>query len=305
MKFKISILFLLASTLLILSCTKQVINNEPTANTQTQGQLLAQVFEIDTSLVATKDTILKASFIYDQSERLIEKTILLRYENGNSSLIKTTFEYSNSDTTAYRAIKQNSISSFDTAYYSFLNGKYVSDSIHYSGSAFSANSFIFHPNIVERQSQGWAVLPFYYSWHEYQNIHQTKVNGNITYQIDTLIASSSNTAILTYQRFETTVTYLPNPNPYSKIADPIRKPYYNYYFANFSEDYAPKQLISKQVSNFDTWNSSQFPNNTHATNTLTYDYTFRTDGYPLEARVTYDVGPSVKKTKLVFIYKER
>src|SRR3954464_12261822 len=157
MKSKILMVFLLVATLLT-SCTKQVANNEHTQNNQTQSRLLAQMFEIDSTLPAAKDTIFKASFIYDQLERLTEKSVLTTYENGNSSFIKTTYEYSNSDTTAYRTIKQNSLSSFDTAYYSFLNGKYVRDSVHYSGSAFSANNFIFHPSSVERQSQGWAVL---------------------------------------------------------------------------------------------------------------------------------------------------
>lgn len=310
MKFSSLLLSIFCTFILFnTSCTKEVVDNVTPPVSENQSQLLAQLFEIDSTLPVKKDTVYRGSFTYDRLNRLIERKDLTTDRNGDSNYLSTTiYEYLNNDTLAFRTITKSigfgavKNESFDTAYYKFSDGSYISDSINYSRGAYSINSFTYRPGIIERNFKNF--VPYLsYSANEYQKIYQTKVNGNITYQIDTLISSSVGNPILTYTRLQTDVSYLPNPNPLYKISTPIYKQYYSYEFANFSKYYAPKQLVAKQVINFEDWSSSGFSDNRYAKSIINYDYTFRTDGFPLEARVTSDLGNGIKKTKFLFVYK--
>lgn len=126
---------------------------------------------------------------------------------------------------------------------------------------------------------------------EQHTIHQTISGGNIVHQIDTLL-TFGNGQFANMQAFETTVSYLPNPNPFFKIFNATAKNYFTGIgIGNFTNSqYAPEHLIAKQISTIGN---------------VAYDYVFRVDGYPLTARkTTSEVNGSKTVTKLLFVYAQ-
>lgn len=175
-----------------------------------------------------------------------------------------------------------------------MNSRYDSDTMVFDyGLTFppgtARNKFTYSANVITRNFQNW-VPQNSYTATEVQKIYLTIVNNNIIAQRDTIVSSVNGFPQPTPTIFTTNVSYLSNPNPFYSLT----ASYSNGYFripgigniANRS--YAPRNLISQQTSSYGS---------------ITYDYTFRSDGYPLIARVNNNQNGTSLKTKLLFVYR--
>lgn len=185
--------------------------------------------------------------------------------------------------------------SADTTYYTFLNGRYAADTTVYdygiaAPPGTSRNNFTYSSNIITRNFQNWVpAMP--YTATETQRIYTTLVNNNITAQTDTMF-SVANGFPQAPVIFNTTVSYLNNPNPFFKVTAPYTCAYFKKAGIGDAEQgnrqYAPRNLISQQTSTFGT---------------ISYVYSLRTDGYPLTAWVSNNQFGTSVKTKLIFVYQ--
>lgn len=300
-KFLFSSPVCIALLLFISSCSKN--NNDATipvvpTPSVTYSKTLLKVYELDTTKQAPSDTVGRWTFTYDDSKRIT--AIVLSRDNY---LKNRTIEYKGSDTFAFRSIEKvtvpNSVS-IDTIYYTFANGNYTADTVVWDyGTSLprgtAKTTFTYQPGTISRSFQNW-VPQWSYSATERQVIYQTLSNGNVVHQIDTIITVTNGQTQIP-QIFETSVSYLPNPNPFFKLYSAFQRKYYSGGIGNFSDvQYAPPCLISQQISTL----TSQ----TATSGSLTYDYTFRADGYPLTARVASNELGVKKVTKLLFVYAQ-
>jgi hypothetical protein len=276
--------------------------NIPVSGISTQ---LSKVYFMDTTLINPNDTIHKTSFTYDASNRLsivedFEKNII-----GDSSLyFRTKYEYNGSDTFAFRTIGYTKdfsapVRTFaDTIYYSFLNGIRLADSSINSDRSQDVNKYTYFTDKIRRNRTSRSNITG--TTIGGANIYQTKVNGNVTYQLDTLI--STNGPNVYYQKYEVTNTFLTNPNPFYKLALANKKEYQSEFDGIFSGS-EQKNILSQQMNITKTWR------NTGGTGTgggfigFTYFYTFRNDGYPIEARVIILNNTTTKRYKIKYVYK--
>lgn len=270
-------------------------------DTHSFSNLLLKVYEIGATFEGTIDTTGKRFFNYDNLNRIVSDSFYSRTVYSNAAYIVTQqYTYSGTDTVAYRRTRKVSVvgsfsvDTYDTLYCKYVNGKYDSDSTVYRDNsvqfAWSKNNFIYGQGYIIRNFKN-GVPEFQISASEYNIIHQTKVNTNIIYQVDTTW-SIQNGQIQEPQVFETNVSYLPNPNPLYKIFFPVHQEYFSNigigYFVADHFTYVPEFLISQQTS---------------SKGNLNYAYTFRADGYPLTAEVSEISGDSPpKKTTLLFVY---
>ncbi len=293
--------FLFAIVVLIsfTSCSKSENTSPVPPPPVVFGTILTKVYEVDTTKAAPADTINRWSFTYDNLNRLIidSFTSLTTY-SGSIYYIINKIEYTGTDTFAYRktqrAFKGSNFMSADTVYYKFVNSRYDSDTMVFDyGLTFppgtARNKFTYSANVITRNFQNW-VPQNSYTATEVQKIYLTIVNNNIIAQRDTIVSSVNGFPQPTPTIFTTNVSYLSNPNPFYSLT----ASYSNGYFripgigniANRS--YAPRNLISQQTSSYGS---------------ITYDYTFRSDGYPLIARVNNNQNGTSLKTKLLFVYR--
>ena len=256
-------------------------------------------YELDTTKQAPNDTISRWFFFYDNANRLINDSLSMLAGTSIYTRIRS-IQYNGSDTNAFRSITKGYTGSaqnveIDTAYYTFSNGNYVADTVvyHYlnggtSETATSKTTFSYQSGIISRSFQNW-IPQLSYTGSENETIYKTVVNGDIVQQTDTLY-SFSNGQPSGSQMFQTTVSYLPNPNPLFKLYRATAKEYFTAPgIGNFiNSQYAPSHLISQQIS---------------TAGNITYDYSFRQDGYPLTARVSGD-GNGGQTTKLIFVYAQ-
>lgn len=266
-------------------------------------KLLAALYEIDTAASSPLDTLLRRYFEYDTLNRPVCDS--LKGSNPTSYyFLVNQFTYTGNDSFVYRRSYKNYSSNnpanitYDTTYYSFINGNYQRDTIIFdypppvpNGTA--RNIFIYSQDSIVRDFRNW-IPDWSQSNASHQVIHQTKENGNIIHQIDTSY-SFYNGSPSGSQIFQTYVTYLQNENPLYKITYPSQRSYYyrpGIGEMNFGQYYyVPKLLISQQISTFAN---------------ITYEYQFDENGYPIIAYKT-NIDPdtaAIKKTKLIFIYKD-
>jgi hypothetical protein len=285
------------------SCKKDSTTNDSGIPVPAISTQLSKVYFIDTTLITPNDTVHKTSFTYDALNRLLlvedfEKNII-----GDSSLyFKVKYEYNGSDTFAFRTIgftKDFSVpvrTSADTIYYSFLNGLRLTDSSINSSRYQEVNKYIYSTDKIRRNRTTRSTISG--TTIGGANIYQTKVNGNVTYQLDTLI--STNGPNIYYQKYEVTSTYLANPNPFYKLALATKEEYQSEYDGIFSGS-EQKTLISQQTNITKTWiNGGSTGGGSIG---FTYLYTFRNDGYPIEARVIVLNGSTTNRYKIKYVYK--
>lgn len=284
----------------LFSCSKAIDNSPAPVNNKFSSKLL-KVYQIDTTKQVPNDTINKWFFAYDNLNRIISDSFVAMYQSSIYTRIRTT-QYNGNDTFALSSVTR-SPASIDTSYYTFNNGNYVKDTVIYHSSmgasnATSRNTFIYQPGVIIRSFQNW-VPQWSYSSTEQQTIHQNIRDGNIVYQIDTLLSFTNGKSSSDPQTYETTVSYLPNPNPFFNTVKAIRKRYFDVQgIGNYSYQYAPEHLIEKQTSR---WGIGP----TLYNSIVNYNYIFRTDGYPLTAIMTLETdGGKKTMTKLLFVYAQ-
>jgi hypothetical protein len=295
---------------MLASCGKDtpIENPIPTSTTTTNSSpLLVKFCEIDTTLPVPRDTVYRISLMYNSSNNLLTKTQFETKPNGDSSfysLIK--YDYTGADSVAYRTTEYSKqfsstpIISRDTTYYNFSNGKSVSDSLR-TTSGVTTNKYVYNTGYIKRTLTVVNLNPAFLL-NRVINIYQTKSGNNITNQTDTTVSTNSPTAGSTqYRTFTAAVLYLPNLNPFYKIASPVRREY-------LSDDLgiicnaAPKNLISQQNYNISSWTNNN-PPSLVASSQINYTYLFRADGFPTGGTMTRLSNGITKKTKILFIYQ--
>ncbi|MFT3932217.1 MAG: hypothetical protein QM726_01275 [Chitinophagaceae bacterium] len=305
MKTTFSLLILILG---LISCKKDSTPSpSPSAPLSTT---LVRVYEIDTTLSAPKDTITRTYFSYDSNNRPIAIS-----ELGSTSTRDTSYylammlKYNNSsDTLASETIKrtQTSVVTIDTTRIKYLNGHYASDSTRSTDMVSYESSYTYQQGLITRDFVNHVPLMNNYSATEHWQIHQTiNASNDIVYQIDTIAYSDNNpNGLLNFESREITTNYLTNPNPVHKAYAASQKEYFQSYgIGNYmNAGYAPLHLISQQTSKYSSWAISAPA--TSSTVAISYQYTLRSDGYPVSAVsiITQD-NQLVKKSKLLFIYK--
>ncbi len=311
MKIKFFNLAIRAFFLIILaSCGKDTPTETPipTSNLNT-SQLLVKFCEIDTTLPAPRDTVYRISLTYNSASNLLAKIQFETKPNGDSSfysLVK--YDYTGADSVAYRTTEYSKqfsstpVISRDTTYYNFSNGKCVNDSLR-SPSGVTTNKYVYNTSYIKRTLTVVNLNPSFLL-NGAINIYQTKAGNNITNQVDSSVSYNSLTPATTQNRkFTAAVLYLTNPNPFYKIASPVRREYLSDDLG-ISCNAAPQNLISQQNYNISSWTNNN-PPSLVASSQINYTYTFRADGFPTEGIMTrqYFGNPNTKKTKILFIYQ--
>lgn len=281
-----SILILILASFCLNACDKgndQIINsNDP---------ILSELVYVDITSPGTFDTIRKIMIDYDAMNRVVSKTdIEFGVSYDTTQTIRELYFYVGNDSIASKIIKVKKyfgtsveINS-DTTFFTIENFRIKSDSTRQNGRKYQVNEYTYSPSFMSVSGRIY-LQPNTPQWNISSLIYQTKSNNNITYQIDTVVSQYlGSPAAIIYDRFERSLNYLSNVNPLFKVTKPI----YNEYM--FDEDYMfegkyeSPNLVSQDISSLRTW---------HVPNTgsggydkaLNYTYTFRSDGYPTEARL--------------------
>jgi len=302
---------IIISTLLITGCKKSSADNEnilnPPPPTSGPGTTLAAVYFIDSTLAAPHDTVGIYKVSYDAFNRTSAVVELDYKPNGDTAYYTIqTLTYNGADTNAARRTKYSkSFSSAtpsisrDTSFYIFSNGKCVYDSNAKSGSYF-LEKYAYSGNNVLRS--GGSLAYGNQTVHQ-STIYQTLVNGNISYQVDTLVTRVNNVvnpAFFNYQRMEISASYTSNPNPFYQATKSFLRPF-SYDDLGIASGAPPKNLITQIHGEMKLWGNGVSGNHIHDVN---YTYVFRADGYPLIARQTIVTsGGTMEKIKCIFIYQ--
>lgn len=280
----------------------------------TSGPLLKRLYVIDTTVMAGYDTVNRGQCHYDNQNRLIKiESYQTNPTNGDTTgTYSLRYFYNGTDTLAFMTIDQGGFYtngtltqlSSDTFYYTFSNGKCISDS-SYKLDAQNIPSYA----VYQYQYQSGDLVKIIYTVHYgiglpivsiySTTLHQTMDGPDIVHQIDTTIRTFPVTN--QWSRTENTVTYLTNPNPISKFSDPIRRQWLRDDIENGSERTSPRKLFSQQTCSFNSMTGSTITN--HDQWDVQYTYTLRQDGYPLEYRETYSDNGTLRYLKGVFIYQ--
>jgi hypothetical protein len=193
----------------------------------------------------------------------------------------------------------------DTSYYNYSNGRVIRDSSLLSPYSY-IYKFAYQSGTLELNGRAW-IIPSSYSFTDYSKIYQTKINDKLIYQIDTVKRHVDTSAVSQYYVTETEVSYLNNPNPFYKFS-PVKREYFTD-MGNGSpyavDSYFPKNLVSEQNLTRKSWESNHPENvklfsNEH----IKYEYAFRVDGYPLEARSIMQLNTTYLREKMLFIYQQ-
>lgn len=273
------------------------------------GTYLSAVYAFDTTLAAPFDTIARFHITWDAQNRV---TVITEYDtkpNGDSAYYGIqNFYYTGNDSFATRKTEYykefSSTPVFTgggTNYYTFVNGRCVYDSsVANTGGSYYAVSYVYVGNNVQRNARGFSGGTMSYG---YSTVYKTFVNGNNTHQVDTSV-SYFNILIPSsyfYQAEEISTSYLTNPNPFYQVRKQVLRPYF-YDDIGITGEAAPPYLIAQQNEHMETWTGSN-PPGTIRLNQLNYTYTFRPDGYPLEARHTIVRSGITSKGKMIFVYR--
>lgn len=302
--------FLTAITLvafILISCEKNESANAPAATPELIG-----LFRIDTTLSAPFDTVQRYVFDYDAQRRLSTKTFMKTDGNGDTLYIVVEYyTYHSSDTFASQVIrtKRESGSSNinrDTTFFRFENGRHVWDSTRQSGRKYIVNHYDHTPYALLHNASIF-LQPNTPEWQINSMIYQTKVNGNIIYQIDTVVSEYLRTPASTvFDRFERSYTYTNITNPLFKISQADFNDYLHDEDYMFGGNYVSPNLPSQEVSSLRTWHSPG-PGSGGYDRTVNYSYTLRPDGYPYSGRLVEtftNVGLTTTSVlKLVYRYR--
>lgn len=286
----------IALFLFVCACSK----SDPAPPQQEKfSTLLDHFFEIDTTK-APFDTVASRYYFYDASSRLVLDSAMQKAQGGSGTPVyyKTEIHYQGSDTLASwstsRSWSAATLPYIDTTYYTFVNGRYMKDTIHFDDrnsrvTAEARNRYTYSNNLMTRDFQNW-VAAWNYSANEQDTVHFTTVNGDINYYLDQL-SEHVNGQSQIIQVFETNISYLPNPNPFFHLVHPIAKPFS--FYMGLGEQPAtttsPAKLLSQQSSR---------------DGLVSYQYQFRSDGYPISAtRKDVYTGTPTHYRKLVFVYR--
>jgi hypothetical protein len=301
-------LFALLGLFTISSCKKDSSSPDPAPPpTPVPGTVLTKVYILDTSLVAPKDTIQRVSFTYDTQDRLIVQNNIISNSGGAIYQYATRkFDYSGTSHLAYRKIMIDSVLTppafvhRDTVYYTFSAGKCSMDSVA-RGNYYSTSRYTYNPAYIKRDIVTRQGTPYVYTIGT-ANIFQTKVNNDITYQVDTTISNYTISGVPytgTVER-KITTSYLNNPNPIYSLYFSTHLEYLDDVLGIFS-DQPPTNLILQQSLNLSSRTNSG-PVNTF-TSSISYTYQFRADGYATVARETFIENAVTTKLKYLFFYK--
>jgi hypothetical protein len=279
--FQLTIILIIIGTV---SCRKTKTSNNPSTNVP----LLTQYVLLDTTVTAPNDTLVLTKLVYDNSKRVIQ---MLHYEYPSSVAVLTqsfSFYYNNADTTPYKLVYYENIggnSGSDTVYYFYAGATntVIADSTVSPGST-TTNKYAYSNNIVIRNQV--IMDPGVSSYTD--TFYQTKSNGNIISQVDTLYHNSQ----VIIQNFS--YQFDSHPNPLYKPYIPITV---------LEEDGLNES--PQQRNNYTSINeySNDGGSSIDATNTIC-SFTYGVNGYPVKA-VEQDnsQNPPAYGANTIFIYQ--
>lgn len=278
-----------------ISCQKNLTNdpepNPPSQSLTDDSTHLTKYVDIDTAQVSGKDTGYVVKYFYDNLKRVTRKEIYeFPYQSSTPShLDVNTFSYNSLDTLPYKKIwSYYSLPNLillqipDTGFYTYLNGKKVSDSVQKHSAQPSGNygkfTYLYTSTSIKKINQN-QILGVYYI---------TKANGNLIQQKDTSM-SGGNIRKFSY-------TYDINPNPFYGIPQGIErdKPYFD--IESYPEEFEYERNNVTDLNNFEYLNSpTQY--NLH----LKYIHTYKTNGYPSITRMK-DINNLSNYFKRIYFY---
>jgi hypothetical protein len=302
------------------SCQKDTVsqNNvtpiDTIPNTTTSGPLLKEYYSIDTTVMSTLDTVVRGYFYYDGQDRPVSVVSYLTSPlNGDTTgTTSYRFFYSGTDSLAYMSIDSYADyvngtltqSSSDTFYYSFSNGECNSDS-NYAYDAQNIPSYAVHQYqylAADKMKIDYTIhygsnLPTAYIYST--TLYQSFDGSDILHQIDTTIRTFP--ASNQWSKEEHTASYLPNPNPFAKFSNAVRRPKLAGDISIYSQREAPRKLYAQHNCIHDGFTGSTVTS--HDEWNVQYAYIFRADGYPSEIREVYSDNGTLSYSKAVLVYQ--
>ena len=263
--------------LIILFCSCQKGFTVENSNTELVQNLdsntLVKYIEFDTTQISGLDTLDIAKYSYDNLKRLA----LLEYTEFDGAgvkvnLYKTNLFYNGVDSFPFKRIDSRfalpslSLMASDTNYYSYSNGRIVSDSASDDVIKFTYST----DKIMEKRFTNFPGAAY-----DSNTYYMTRLNGNLILQVDTTSGGS------VYENFS--FTYDNKNNPFYRL--PISsfesaRPFYSlelYHDEMIYEKNNPTQIL--QTSSVSLFH-------------FKYSYEYNSNGYPKIARVTDQTNPS-------------
>lgn len=289
------------------------IDTTPVVNT-VPPTLLSRLYSIDTTNTTAFDTINRAHFYYDNLYRMI-KAESFQTDPANGNIIgsfSVRYFYNSTDTLAAMSIEDDGYytngtltgTDHDTTSYGFASGKCIYDSTYGNN---SLNAAFYNVHVYEYLPGNFVKI--FMRQHSQTDpatittrittLHQTTHGTDILHQTDTTRTTFPVT--LAWSKSENIATYLPNPDPFTKLSDPIRIPRLWDDVEIGSTRGSPRKLyVTHSWTNDYIDGTTTSPNYTN----VSYTYTFRPDGYPSEFRetLTNNIG-SVNYTKGILLYE--
>jgi hypothetical protein len=252
--------------IILTSCRKT--NTGGTSSTN--APLLKQYVILDTNSTIPNDTLVFLDFTYDNSKRI---TQMLHYEYPNPSYVLTlvesfSFFYNNADTLPYKLVvfeNENGTSGTNTVYYSYAGtSNTITEDSTVSPSLVITNKYAYTNNTVIRNQA--IVRNGTLSDSYIDTFYQTRSNGNIISQLDTLYHNGQ-TIIQSF-----TYQFDNHPNPLYKTYPPV---------AVLEEDGLNES--PQQKNNYTSVNEYSSNNgSTDVTNSL-YSFSYSSNGYPVKS----------------------
>lgn len=255
------------------SCQNEFsIDDVPLVNSPDSTRL-SKYIEFDTTQVSGLDTLDISNYNYDNLQRLtLQEYTEFDGAGVKVNLYKAFLYYNGTDTLPFKTIRNRyslpglNLQTSDTSFYSFANGKIVSDS-----NSFGVTKFSYSNNLIfEKRYSSFPGMPI-----DSNTFYMTRLNGNLVLQIDTLSGGSE------VENFS--FTYDNKNNPFHRL--PISsferlRPYYKLELYNDEMIYEknnPTQILQT---------------NTVSLFHFKYAYEYNANGYPKIARVTDQTNPS-------------
>ncbi len=300
-------LIIIVATFHLISCEKDEAS--PSTNIAPQ---LTELLKMDTTLSAPFDTVQRFAFTYDSQGRLSSKLFIETDDVGDTVYnVHQAYSYNSIDTFASRVIRTKHVFGSididrDTTFFHFENGRHVWDSTRQSGRKYIVNRYVQTSSALLHNASIF-LQPNTPEWQINSRIFQTKTNGNIVYQIDTVVSEYLRAPVNTiFDRFERSFTYTNIPNPLTKIAQADFNDYLHDDDYMFGGNFVSSNLPSQEISSLRSWHSPG-PGSGSYDRQINYTYTLRSDGYPESGKSveTYtNVGvTTITALKLIYRYR--
>ena len=282
---------------ILTSCQKEIsIESAITTNpiTLNDSTLISKYIEIDTTAIASLDTISRSLFTYDNLKRITNYDYIA-YSNGiitNPPNLRfwNKYFYNANDSLPYIEIDSTNEGGLITAeiiFHTYQNGKLVTDSSYHSSNNSEVHKYYYLQTKIIDSITSYDPLISSPIKGDYRAVYIQKVNGNLITQKDTLFHN--------YYSTYPTISYIDTlVRNYSIIYDAGNNAFIKFnYMAPY---YADNFLIVGTLGNNNPTDTQEVETDNIGTNNQNYhyisSYEYKPNGYPKISRVIDQITPT-------------